>query len=133
MARMTDGPPPPSHGWRTPSPTESYLLERLLRVHFSGAAELRTQLRMAQVRTIVDYAESDASLEFLVPKEAPVALTRVRIPTEASYVDRDGVEVHVLLHIVDGRLRELEVYKDDGTEILVDPVSAPLHIVHPET
>jgi hypothetical protein len=111
-----------------PSPGERRLLERLLSVDFHGVAELLAQLRVVRVRTIPDYAESHASLEFLVPDDAPVAPTRVRIPTEASYRDSDGVDVHLLLHVVDGRMSELEVYKDDGTEIAEGPAVARLSV-----
>jgi hypothetical protein len=44
-----------------------------------------------------------------------------RIPVEASYPDADGVIVHVLLHIIEGRLDELEVYREDSGRVLVPP------------
>ncbi len=31
--------------------------------------------------------------------------------------ERDGVTVHVLLHIVDGLMKELEVYREDSAPV----------------
>jgi len=39
--------------------------------------------------------------------------------------DADGVQVEILLHVVDGRLNELEIYKVDGSPIIKQPVEAP--------
>jgi len=32
----------------------------------------------------------------------------------------------LLLHVIEGRLHELEVYKDDGSDILIGPYEVPL-------
>lgn len=40
-----------------------------------------------------------------------------RIPVEAELPDNDGVSIHVLLHVVNGLLAELEIYKDDLSPI----------------
>jgi len=39
--------------------------------------------------------------------------------------DPVGPAVNLLLHVVDGRLHELEVYKDDGNDFVVGPSEAP--------
>jgi hypothetical protein len=39
------------------------------------------------------------------------------VPVEAELVDEDGVIVHVLLHVVDGFLNELEVYREDSAPV----------------
>jgi hypothetical protein len=49
---------------------------------------------------------------------------RRRIPVEASYPDADGVVVHVLLHVIDGRLDELEVYREDSGSVLIPSTEA---------
>ena len=41
-----------------------------------------------------------------------------RIPVEGEAPDRDGMMIHYLLHVVDGRMNELEVYKDDSLRVL---------------
>ena len=85
---------------------------------FPGSCELREQLRGLRVRAI----DEDGSLE-LVSGSGPDAIVRDRIPIEGELLDRDGTMVHVLLHVVDGRLNELEIYKVDGSKVLerVDP------------
>jgi hypothetical protein len=40
-----------------------------------------------------------------------------RIPVEAEYEDLDRVTVHVLLHVIDGRLNEIEVYREDSAAV----------------
>ena len=37
------------------------------------------------------------------------------IPTEGEYRDVDGITLHVQLHVVDGFVKELELYKEDGS------------------
>ncbi len=53
-----------------------------------------------------------------------------RVPVEAEYDDEDSVIVHVLLHVVEGRIAELEFYKDDGSAILRRPAPADLRVTH---
>jgi hypothetical protein len=45
------------------------------------------------------------------------AVVERRIPVEAELKDADGVTIHVLLHVLDGLLNELEVYRDDSGPI----------------
>lgn len=46
------------------------------------------------------------------------AVVKTRIPVEGEAPDIDGVIIHYLLHVVDGKMDELEVYKDDSSKIL---------------
>lgn len=46
--------------------------------------------------------------------KAPV---QQRVPVEAIAYDVDKVPIEVLLHVVDGKVRELEVIKADGSNI----------------
>jgi hypothetical protein len=38
---------------------------------------------------------------------------RSRVPVEAHAADADGAPIHVLLHVVDERLSELELFRED--------------------
>jgi hypothetical protein len=98
------------------SALEAAVFDRLLAVEFPGSNEIREQLRFLRVREL----DADGSLE-LRSTEGPNAVVRHRVPVEAHMLDRDGTPIHVLLHVVDGRARELEVYKADGSRIL-DPI-----------
>jgi hypothetical protein len=44
-----------------------------------------------------------------------------RVPVNAQCLDTDGIAIDVLLHVVDGRLDELELYKVDGSPMLSAP------------
>lgn len=61
--------------------------------------------------------DAEGSLLFRV--SGPLANLQQRLPTEGYYFDAEGVDyrpaVNVLLHVVEGKLHELEVYKDDGS------------------
>lgn len=104
--------------WRVPAPRERAVLDRLFAADFPGRDGLAEQARTALVRRIDD----EGSLRFRVEGE-PVAVAR-RVPVEGRYRDGDelsGPAVNLLLHVVGGRLHELEVFKDDGAHIRVSP------------
>jgi hypothetical protein len=48
------------------------------------------------------------------------------VPVEAAAPDVDGVSVHVLLHVVDERLAELELYREDLGTVIEFPMAAKL-------
>ena len=64
---------------------------------------------------------------------ARAAPVRSRIPVEAGGVGADGKRLHVLLHVVDGFLSELEIFREDGKPVrdLMGPDS--LELVHYES
>ena len=89
---------------------EMLILERLLQADFSGREEIVQQLKHATVQP----SDENGSLDFNIGNEPPLARVKNRIPVEARIVDVDGITVNILLHVVDGRLNELEVYRDDS-------------------
>lgn len=113
-------------GLRPPSASEKHLLQRLLTVDFQGAEALRQQLG----NTIVEPIDRDGSLRLHPIDATPVSVAR-RIPVEATYADADGVVVHVLIHVIEGVLNELEVYREDSGDILVAPADATQLEVEP--
>lgn len=106
-------------GLRPPSAAERELIQRLLDVDFQGGEALRQQL----VNTLVEPIDRDGSLRLRPVEATPAAVSR-RIPVEATYVDADGVVVHVLIHVIEGVLKELEVYREDSGDVLVAPTAA---------
>lgn len=100
--------------FRRPTERELSLLSMLVGHDFAGAEELARQL----VDTLVEPLDQNGSLRLIPGEGMPAAVTR-RIPVEASYPDLDGVVVHVLLHVVNGRLAELEVFRDDSGTVLL--------------
>lgn len=104
-----------SQVWRDLTKYERQLIELLLTKDFPGVEALRSQLETARASTI----DTEGSLQFRV--SGPLADVQLRVPTEGYYFDTEGVDhrpsVNVLLHVVEGKLHELEVYKDDGLAI----------------
>jgi len=64
------------------------------------------------VRTI----DVDGSLEISVEDSLRAEVAN-RIPVEAVAADSDGVPIHILLHVVDGMLQELEYFREDSRPI----------------
>lgn len=95
---------------------ERGVLERLLQHEFSGREQLAMQIATARA-TKIDYS---GSLKLIVQNEvkAPVSM---RVPVEATARDSDGVDIHFLFHVIDGIASELEIYKDDGTNVVTIP------------
>ncbi|HEY5943618.1 MAG TPA: hypothetical protein VIT89_12265 [Solirubrobacterales bacterium] len=79
----------------------------LLRQEFPGRQALREQVSSLAVAPI------DVEGSLRLEAEGPRAEVRERVPVEAMVEDVDGVTIHVLLHVVDGLMSELEIYKDD--------------------
>lgn len=102
--------------FRPPTEQERAVLEKLAAADFRGSNEIRAQLPSLMVRVVDD----DGSLE-LVSSSGPDATVNHTVPVEAESVDRDGVRVQILLHVADGRIKELEFYKVDGSKVLQLP------------
>jgi hypothetical protein len=83
---------------------------------------------------MVSRIDPQGSLLFL--SEGPVATVAQRVPVEGRYLDGSndpfGPAVEILLHVIGGKLQELEVYKTDGSEIVSSPfeIDPALIVVH---
>lgn len=98
---------------RTLTAQEAGILRVLLGPEFQGRDALAVQVENATATPIDDHG----SLRFLVSDAAPAEVAR-RVPVEAETEDVDGVKVHVLLHVVDGLLDELEIFREDSGTLL---------------
>jgi hypothetical protein len=113
--------------------SEKSLLLKLLEFDFPGSIELKLQLSGALVKAI----EETGTLLFQVRSEHLAPVKR-RVPVEAWYSDVDtksdvGPFVRILLHVVAGKLFELEIYKDDGSPIFRKPELAELTVFCPSS
>jgi len=79
----------------------------LLKEDFPGCQALLEQVPSLSVHSI----DEEGSLRLEV--SGPRAEVKQRVPVEAMLEDVDGVTIHVLLHVIDGLMNEVEVYKDD--------------------
>jgi len=111
--------------FRPPSQSECQIFARLLEDPFAGRDELRDQLRDCVVRPL----DESGSLE-IQTKSTAAASVRKTVPIEAEAEDMDGMTIRYLLHVVDGRAVELEIYKDDGSSIRGAPPPRELRVVH---
>jgi hypothetical protein len=112
------------HTFRNFTAHEQRIIDRLLEKAFPGRDEICEQMKSCLVRTI----DEDKSLEFLVRSNVK-AKVKKRVPVEAEVQDTDGISIHILLHVVDGKLNELEIYKEDGSPILERPDPSKLKVV----
>jgi len=112
--------------FREPTNEEQALLKHLLEADFPGRDELDPLLRSVLVKTL----DQDGGLA-LQSRAAGNASVVKRIPVEAEAKDEDGLTIHVLLHVVDGKPVELEIYKDGGSVTRMPPASAFELIVLP--
>jgi hypothetical protein len=107
--------------YRALTSLERDILQRLLEADFAGCEQLQEQLEGLRAKQIDD----EGSLGFEVKAGAPAPVEH-RVPVEAHYSDDDRAGdgaplVHILLHVREGRLWMLEIYKDDGSPILQSP------------
>ena len=101
-------------GFRPLLDLERLQLRALLSVDFPGRDALMEQAKVVSARPI----DQNGSLGFQsAPSNMEIAKVVRRIPVEAELKDRDGVTIHVLLHVVDGLLHELEIYRDDSGRV----------------
>jgi hypothetical protein len=94
-------------GYREPTTHERELMDLLVAPDFPGVGEIREQLGSCNVREI----DGEGSLGLQI-KNAVTASVIARVPVELYAPDTDGFDVHVLLHVIDGICREIEIYKD---------------------
>jgi hypothetical protein len=98
--------------FRLPSLIEGDLIAMLTSADFLGKVEVLAQLQSCRVRTIDD----EGSLEIQTTSDRR-AVVRYRVCTELYGPVLDGTQISVMLHVVDGFCREIEIYKVDGSPI----------------
>lgn len=108
---------------------ERAILEFLLSAPFPGHKELRQQLATAKVTS---QCRTCPTITFIIDASvAPRAPVARRIPSEA---ERPGAApghttLPVLLHVVNGYLDELELYRDDLGQIASLPSPSSLELL----
>jgi hypothetical protein len=103
---------------------ERDVLAALFRAEFPGRSELAQQAQTAIVRSL----DTNGSLAF-VEVGGPLAEVVRRIPVEAEVEDEDGTIIHVLVHVLDGRLNELEIYREDSGLVARKPAPDSLRLI----
>lgn len=96
--------------WREPTDWEARLLQKLLSADFPGHEIFATQAKSARVREV----DEEEQLEFQIAKGAPTVQGDYAGPcavVEGHYMDLDGRDVALMIHVDRGKLRLLEKYK----------------------
>lgn len=109
---------------------EEGLLIRILSHDFIGQSELFRQIQGAEV---VSECDTCPTVEFAVAPEYNKAHVARRIPVEAEGEDSDGVKIHFLIHVVEGYLSELEIFREDSESILKMPEVRSLKVLSLDT
>jgi hypothetical protein len=104
--------------WRPPAELELQYLARLLEQPFPGRDELAAQLRTLEVEPCCSCGCGSLALRSNGGPPAPVTTSP---PVNANTADRDGTSIEVLLHVRDGFLRELEIYRVDNRGVVALP------------
>jgi hypothetical protein len=110
---------------------ERRLLTLLLRPNFPGAAALREQL--AGTRVSGTCRDGCGSVMLTVD---PAITARYagewRAPVSLVGTDIDGVPIEVLIHVLDGKLAELEIVRFDYEHVKQMPADAAFRCTFPE-
>jgi hypothetical protein len=115
----------PESGLRSPTEAEKAVINTLLSAEFPGKEALHLQMATAQVKTV----DEDGGLEIWPADASPPASVSRRIPVEAEADDVDGVPIHILLHVVEGMARELELFREDGRTVQRQPSPKDLRLL----
>jgi hypothetical protein len=94
--------------------------QKILEIMLGKLPVLTSELheRLLAAKVIEIDCEGSLRLDVVTPIFAEVA---ERVPITATFHDSDGIPVYLLLHVVGGKLAELEIYKADGSPILTEP------------
>ena len=113
---------------REMSPNERLLIARLLETPFPGSAAVAEQLQNCLVLPV----GTNGTLDFLIgtgPK-AEVCFFVFVVVVVVVFV---GFSIHLLLNVIEGTARGLEVYKDDSSQVIKMPPASDLRIFIPKT
>jgi hypothetical protein len=108
-------------GFRSLNANEMRVIEKLLDHEFPGRDILRLQLSSVTGKQI----DENGSLKLCYEGDELVEMLR-GCPTEGTCADADGGVIAVLLHVKNGRLHLLEIFREDGLEIQRAPTAEEL-------
>ncbi|MGZ4478851.1 MAG: hypothetical protein ACXVW2_09565 [Nocardioidaceae bacterium] len=94
------------------------IIVRLLDADVPAVPELRAQLDGALVRQV----HNDGTIAIQVPSHAPAAEFSGEIP--AWTLDDDLMQIIFILHVGDGRIKGLEMFRGDSDLLQMSPLDA---------
>lgn len=133
----------PLRNWRPIGVAEHALIMHLLGQEFQGRPEILEQVKSLEVMRLGFGCSlklrSQGPPAEVKDSDAPSPRPNDRIPVEGFYEDvinetkgmiRIASLVRLALHVTSGKLSELEIYKENGKPILIDPYEIDLSRVH---
>ncbi len=102
---------------------EKAILERLFEKNFPERDRLREQ---AVGSFVEEWDDGSRTLSFVAGHNTPAAHW---VAVEAEYDDADGVTAHVLLHVRDGHVFELEFFREAPGPVLKRPAPDELRFL----
>jgi hypothetical protein len=104
------------------------IFKKLFEINFAGKTELSEQLCGLLAKEIDDNGSLKLKVQKLVfaPIKQSVAV-EARCPDSDTRCEKDA-HINILLHVVDGIMSMLEIYKDDSTPVLRKPEPFALHV-----
>lgn len=104
--------------WHSVTDMETALLQRLVPESSPDRTCLLSQGRAAKCR----WLESRGQPALLFASAGERCTDPISgVVGEGVANDQDGVRIHFLLHVQDGMLKEIEVYREDGDAVIVFP------------
>lgn len=98
---------------------ENGVLHRLLLADFHGKENLLKQTQSVRVSEECKACRSIVLVVDKIPENAAPVVCRVPVHAQAS--DRDGENLHILLHVVQGFIDEMEIYREDLLDVMALP------------
>lgn len=102
----------------TPTEWQQEILTKILSVPLAGIDELRQQMVEFKTKSL----DEDGSFQ-IFPTGPKWTRQSSRVPIEGEVMDQDGTMIQVLLHVLDGYISEVEIYRVDGEKA---PIEFPL-------
>jgi hypothetical protein len=101
-----------TESFRQLSDYENAVLARLLDIEFPGHLELQEQVLHSVVRPM-ETNDNYGSIIFNTTSQT-IAAVKDRVPVIGMTKDESGGHVEILLHVVNGKIAELEFVRMDG-------------------
>ncbi|HEY9825277.1 MAG TPA: hypothetical protein V6D19_07505 [Stenomitos sp.] len=107
---------------------EEEILKLLLSVDFPGREALLIQAHSVRVS---EECKDCRSIKLAVDRSSSnAAIVKRRIPIEAETQDVDNMKIHILLHVVQGYMDEIEIYREDLQKIIEVPKPNELVLIN---
>jgi hypothetical protein len=103
--------------FRPLSEYEKAVIERLFEVDFPGREELRDQVSRAEASLIDDTGDNYGSINIRTATDRK-AVVQDRVPVIGTTKDEAGGHVEILLHVIEGKIAELEFVRMDGAPMI---------------